>query len=82
MAKPPAHPLEKVLVEMTTMMRAIADRQTVIEQALIYVAKGEALPADLADQLNQTVRNAEAARELMLRGVSPAAMLQKIGGRG
>jgi hypothetical protein len=81
MAKP-ASPLERALVDIVAMLKALADRQTAIETALIHVAKGEPLPAGLAERLNETVKNAEASRALMLRGVSPSAMLSKTSGRG
>jgi hypothetical protein len=35
------------------MLKALADRQTAIETALIHVAKGEPLPAGLAERLNE-----------------------------
>jgi hypothetical protein len=82
MAKLAAHPLERVLVEMTAMLRVLADRQTILERAMLHLARGEALPADMAERLNETVKNAEASRDLMLRGVSPSAMLTKTSGRG
>lgn len=69
MAKP--HPIERALLEMMTVIKAISARQLVVERALLALGSGRPMPADVMFQLNETVRNAEVARDLTLAGKLP-----------
>lgn len=62
--------LESALVDLVAVLQVMTERQISIEKAVLLLAAGEQLPADFADQIRNTVRAAEFARELTLRGLA------------